>query len=621
MFCKRKRFVFLLLISVLVLCWLLIWKPSEMIVTFGKNHYMLAVPFGSIAKGITLWEDTDGTGYYFLPSNASLEKSCFVFRDKDEAELIFINDREYRGGEFLNGLSYNTPYILKYRNEEKRVVFLKSAGLPAVYLETSSGSLNYIYRDKENFEEGHLVIVDEIGKLNYNSVLPEIKGHGNGTWDDSGEKKPLTLKLEADYPLLSMKSGKEWVLFANVFDSSYVRNAVSYELARTVGMLFPSDAKFVDLYINGEYRGNYQLVEKIEIGEDRVNIHDLARDNRMLNGEQYRNNESVDSIFAKGIPGLHNPEDISGGYLLEKNTEKKASCRASKITTTRGECYVLREPAYASLEEASYILGRVQAAENAIYDSDGIDDTSRLGYTSLIDVESFAQKYLLEEMLHNEADGATSSWFFKPQDAISERLFAGPVWDYDKSLGNHGSYADPRILTKLACYRRDHTEWFIRLLRKPEFYDLVCKLYKSSFRNAFRKIADERLDYYENLIEESVALDCIRWKKANEAKEAADQIKEFIMKRMDTLDDVFLKGKDVWVIRFVDDTMRIIQFGNAYDGECVTDMPYYSETSYGLHDEIAGWYDVDSGEKWSCEHLGPFHADVLLAPIYEGDLN
>ena len=101
----------------------------------------------------------------------------------------------------------------------------------------------------------------------------QIRGHGNTTW--LLPKKPYKLKLDSKASLLGMPAGKTWVLLANYDDKSLLRDQVAFEVGRRLGMAWTPNSRFVELFLNGQYEGNYQLTEEIKIDKNRVNIPEM----------------------------------------------------------------------------------------------------------------------------------------------------------------------------------------------------------------------------------------------------------------------------------------------------------------------------------------------------------
>lgn len=124
--------------------------------------------------------------------------------------------------------------------------------------------------------------------------LEYIRGRGNSTW--GVDKKPYKIKLDKKADLLGMGKNKHWVLLANYYDNSLLRNKITYWLGSQLNMPFTPKSEPVDVVMNGEYYGSYFLCEHVRVGKTRVNIDDLEA------------NEDA----------MHETQEpfITGGYLL-----------------------------------------------------------------------------------------------------------------------------------------------------------------------------------------------------------------------------------------------------------------------------------------------------------------
>ena len=106
--------------------------------------------------------------------------------------------------------------------------------------------------------------------------LEYIRGRGHGTW--SADKKPYRIKLRENADLLGMGPNKHWVLLANRYDHSLLRNRLISYIGTEFGLAFTPKCLPVDLGVNGEYYGSYLLSEQIRIGENRVDIDELTEE-------------------------------------------------------------------------------------------------------------------------------------------------------------------------------------------------------------------------------------------------------------------------------------------------------------------------------------------------------
>jgi len=141
--------------------------------------------------------------------------------------------------------------------------------LPLLRLSTTSGA---DVTSKEVYVPGSYILRDEHGQ-ELLSGATEIKGRGNFTW--TLPKKPYHIKLAASTSLLGMPANRHWVLLANYVDKTLLRNDVTFQLSRWVGMEYTPRSRFVDVEVNGIYQGVYQLTEHVRIAPDRVNIPEL----------------------------------------------------------------------------------------------------------------------------------------------------------------------------------------------------------------------------------------------------------------------------------------------------------------------------------------------------------
>lgn len=176
---------------------------------------------------------------------------------------------------------------------------------------------------KEVYLTGTYRITDTDGKLASEGAL-EIRGRGNTTW--TMPKKPYRLKLGTSSSLLGMPASKHWVLLANYSDKTLARNDVTFEFSRLVGLEWTPRSQYVDLTVNGEYQGIYQLVEHVRIAPERVNIPELK----------------VSDTTASAV---------SGGYLMEVDERRGEDFCFNSTRTTMIFCLsnpeTLNDPAWA----------------------------------------------------------------------------------------------------------------------------------------------------------------------------------------------------------------------------------------------------------------------------------
>ncbi len=230
----------------------------------------------------------------------------------------------------------------------------------------------------------------------------QIRGRGNSTW--GMPKKPYKLKFSSKTSVLGMPSDKEWALLANYSDKTLLRNALAFEMSRRLGMKYTPRSAFVEVFLNDNYVGTYQLCETIKIAKNRVNITAL---------------EETDITS----------DVVSGGYLLEVNERLDED---TNWTTSKGVPISMHDPDPIAPEQFNFIQGYIQDTENSIFSGASEDDTG--GYGQFVDVDSFVNWFLVNETLkNNDAIFFSSVWMYKDR---AKPLFIGPVWDFDIAAGN-----------------------------------------------------------------------------------------------------------------------------------------------------------------------------------------
>ena len=505
------------------------------------------------------------------------------------------------------------------------VVFLYSEHIPAVFIETESGTSDQINSDKNIKEPGTIKVLEPDGSFSLEHSLEYIKGRGNTSYTEF-DKKPYQIKLTQDAPFLDMEPGKKWVFVSNSADSSLIRNALSRSLAGHLNLPQSEEGTFVDLYVNKEYVGNYYVVEKIEIQENRLLLSDLQKATEHENEtEDLSTYETAwtDTTKAKQIP--NDPEDITGGYLIERDFDnrflKEVEINESYFITEAKECFIVRDPEYTSEAQIAYIDSYVQSVENAILSAEGIDGTTGKSYQDLIDVDSFVRKYLLEEVTANYDGGVASSYFYKDSDTIDGRLYAGPVWDYDVSWGNSPAYlgqisTSPERLSRLASHS-DSSVWFQSLYHKPEVYEKIVSCYAQEISPYLTLLADEILPMLDEITAASAAMDQVRWEDqyarngySGDRSEQITFITNYIKARKDFLDQA-------WIAQIPVHTVTLLIEGAVYDTLYVLDndtLPEFPQVP-AEHANVVAWTSAEDGNL--PDHTIPVTKDMTFQAVLQ----
>ena len=503
---------------------------------------------------INAWEQ-DGIYYIFLPSYAEMEE---VYLTPYSAEFIVKENNTFiEQGETLELLPTDCRIscINDYTGEEFLLYVMQSANLPALFLETDSGSIEQICADKEFEENGNLTVLDEEGRLQLNIGLSSVKGRGNTSFNNY-EKKPFSIKTRKECSILELGAGQDYALISNASDPTLIRNDIMRAMEEAMGIPFVQRGKFVDLYINQEYCGNYYLCTTMEIDTERINITDTEEAMELLySGEAYESAENYETANRKGKMLEVNPEDITGGYLVERELELRYTAdykmMGSGFVTGTEEYFAVKSPKYCSGEQIEYLGNYFEEAEQAILSEDGKNSSTGKYYTDYIDSDSFVKRYLAEEISKNYDGGVASSYFYKDSDLVDSRIYAAPGWDYDMSLGNYVEWMeefskDPKGIGKLEHHAYS-TEWFSSLYDKPDYYEKIVQYYGRYASPFMEKLITELLDGYYEKLQASTAMNHTRWAKElaknpyySSREESFEILEDFVIKRKEFLDDAWL---------------------------------------------------------------------------------
>ena len=289
---------------------------------------------------------------------------------------------------------------------------------------------------KEEYINATLTLLDQDGQYLYDQMEMEIRGRGNYTW--GLEKKSYKMKLSSKQSLLGLGKGKskKWVLLANHCDQSLLRNFLSLNLAGSM-LAWSPDSTSVEVYLNGEYRGVYLLVEEIDVGKNKVAV-------------------------SEEVTGMGT--DI--GYLIEMSGNAK-----NVIFSAGGKSYQihndLSENPGESMQQYNYIRDYVQECWDVLNQGEE-EEIARL-----IDIDSMVDSYLMEEIVKNMDVGWDSFYLHKN---VGGKLTFGPLWDFDLALGNCNQGCEVSK-SLYAAYRLwdQSNPWFYTAMNYPWFRQRVVE--------------------------------------------------------------------------------------------------------------------------------------------------
>lgn len=537
---------------------------------YQKVFFLMAValmllPVLALSESLSLAQEESGVridgykrgdGYYlFLPAGLSAEDMTVAFDGEGDLSL---DGKPLSPGDRAAGFTEG-EHTLSSGKRTYRINVMRSAKIPALFIDTQSGSLNHIHAKKGNSEPGTMTFFSAEGEILYGGALDHVKSRGNASFNF--EKKSYQIKLAHATPLCGPDSAKRWILIGNPRDKSLLRNRITLDMARAAGIISTPECASVDLYVNGEYLGNYLLTEKVEINEGRVDIADLEKATEELNDgdlsmyDRVGPRERSDGTGkAYAIP--NDPQDITGGYLLEYEAyAARYAQEPSAYGTKKGATVVVKSPEYASEAQMAYISSLIQSFENAIYAQDGVDPDTGRHYTQIADLGSLVRKYLIEEISKNYDGNTSSQFFYKPADSESTLLYAGPAWDYDSAYGAYAREAGMSVLKPTGLYVAASSQkkhWWPALYKQEDFHRETVRVYQETFSPLIAGLLGEAdgeglrsLADYRDEIAASAAMNFVRWPFSTESSKGVKLspsfegnvsiLEEFIRERRDFL--------------------------------------------------------------------------------------
>ena len=400
--------------------------------------------------------------------------------------------------------------------------FYQITNLPTVVINTKGAQE---VTSKEEELSSVVYIVSGEGKKLLATEKTGVRGRGNASWNFP--KKPYRLKFDEKQQLLDAPAkAKKWTLINNYGDKTLMRNILAFELSRRFGLAYTPYCHPVDVVLNGEYRGCYQLCDQIEVNKNRVNITKMEPEDVAL------------------------PE-LSGGYLIE--VDAYASTEASHFYSTLGTPVTIKSPDDEDIVNAQtrYITDYFNRMENAVFASNFADPET--GYRRYLDLDSFLKHFMVGEM-----SGNTDTYWsvYMTKDRESDKFFTGPVWDFDIAFDNDQrtypieAHTDYIFASKGSVASEAMRQMVNRIVKEDEGARQRLLELWSEARNTKGIDETSLLEYVDKTVEllnESQKLNFLRWnilsERVHENPQASGSyegevaiVKNFIRKRLPQLD-------------------------------------------------------------------------------------
>ena len=372
------------------------------------------------------WAKSSNNYYFYLPPSVS----------KTQIELLST----YSSNITVDGTtvapyiptvvnySSNTATKVKVNNTTYNVYFMNSDSEASLFVNNDNSKTtnlwSYLSAAKENSSSASSAIVDKDGTCETVGIK-KIKGRGNTTWNNS-DKKPFNINFNSTVTVGTMQATKQYSLLANFQDPALARNRILYDLGDAVGLPYSCDSRFVDFYVDGVYKGQYQMCQKIEAGKKNL-INGISDDDHLTDDNQLKK----DFEFLIEVPFA---EDFY-------------------TSTKSGIDVVIKSPAvedYDNLyadEVKAYVRDKFDQFYTALKNNDP-------NLSKYVDIDSLASCYMIQELGKN---WDTHSWYmvYEKDENGDYKFYGSPVWDFDNSIGNANGVAS--YLKKFGV--TDYTEY------------------------------------------------------------------------------------------------------------------------------------------------------------------
>ena len=412
-----------------------------------------------------------------------------------------------------------------YAGEGDDSQFYQLTNLPTVSIHTYSGENPQ--KKGEDFEANVSIIYNNGTLIQEQPILTRVRGNGSNTFP----KKPYRIKFVGksqhvlkDSPLESPAKAKKWTLINNYSDKALLRNLVAFEMSRRLDMAYTPWGQSVDVIMNGEYQGNYQLCDQITIDPNRVDITEMK-------------------------PSDVEDPNITGGYLIEVDAYANQEPSQSWFKSNYGNPVTIQDPDEEDITQAqyNYIKGFFNDMESRLYATNYTDP--EMGYRSKLDLNSFLKHFIIGEFAGN-LDTYWSVYMYK--ERYEDILRVGPCWDFDLAFDN------ARAIYPI----NDRTDWvypngsaagnmksFVsRILGDPGAYEELRMIWRDARNSgAFsEEVFSTYIDSLAQVLNQSQALNFTRWKILSTAVQSNPRVPATYQEEIDFVKD-YVINRIAWI--------------------------------------------------------------------------
>ncbi|MBQ4618086.1 MAG: CotH kinase family protein [Clostridia bacterium] len=565
-----KKFLSLML-ALLMLCTAV---PTSV---FALNNYVVFDGIdGCRLTALSILDADNPWLLYDIPMTVSNNGRVYT-TSKDHPNLISTTAKlhvEYEGAKVtFNGTDITDGAAVKLEAQNELVVYDNDKnyaeyvviitevtnGLPVVLVDTvnysSTDPSSPLYNEKNPYNpenpintkleycNSHLSLLggDIYDAGDIYDLYCGIKLRGNSTM--SYAKKPYRLKFNEKPDVLGMGKAKSWVLLADYLDPTGLRNGVAYKLAdrvythseETTGhyKVFSPRMKYVELYIDGDFKGLYEMGDHMQANKYRVNINELGDEDNAsdFDGSEigyFIEFEVMSRVLDEGeddfgdwsafsyIVDVDGTQDIEQKHIDRYSGSKKNKLNAADLGK-EALFFQYKLPEEPTEAHREYITDYMQTINDLTLDEDASNDAQ---IWEMLDMDSVVNWYLINELFKNADSQMQSSVYFYKDGTLDgdgevkenpdTKLHMAPVWDFDLGAGgvSYGAMNDP---TEWRTRNDEYCGWFREFFEMPEFNAAVEARWAELHEEGILDAITTDIDAFKDLVGEAALENFEMW--------------------------------------------------------------------------------------------------------------
>ena len=423
---------------------------------------------------------------------------------------VLVNSNAQVTGESSN--NFNKPVVYVASNVENSatksfyVEISYFTGLPRILINTNNTPIN----SKDDYVDGFVTVKGGLGFEDIAMQEMKIRGRGNSTWGHP--KKPYQLKADSKSPMLNMLEDKKWLFLAEYSDKSLIRNKISLDLGAMSRLEYTPKGEYAEVFLNDEYNGTYLITQKVEVKSNRLNLPDngylveIDQDYRL----------DADDVFFKPT------------IFTQKHNENVFNIKEPSVDYNTAAFDLIKD--YINNFEAALFGANFKDAQT--------------GYQAYIDLPSFIDWYLVQEIAKSVDAKYYSSIYFNYIPGPGGKIKMGPLWDFDLSYGNV-DYANSQYTNGFWI---KENPWYKRLFEDPAFESEVKERFMYFYNNT--NVILDKIDEYAKQLERAQGKNYEKWPTLgtyvwpnpvyfDTHAEEVSHLKDWVTKRMEWLHGEF----------------------------------------------------------------------------------